>query len=219
MVNLFLVLILICCPSMAVAGPVHVLVVPSSETNAQGKEFTITVKLTDDIQDMAAWNCSLEFDPALLYVNNIADGEVTIPGGMFSSYVNPDKHINVLEFNMQGSSFSGNGVLAAVSGFGINSGTEAIKSVDCTFVQPDASVIDVEVETVPVEITGPKIYFGDNDGDDDIDGRDLVVFSQQVSSPVCSEDGCDAGDFDNNKEVNWQDIAIFASSFGTDNIE
>ena len=219
MVNLFLLFILICCPSIVVASPVHVQIVPSSETNMQGEEFTITVKLMDDIQDMAAWNCSLEFDPSLLYVNEITDGEVDIPDGMFTSYVNPNMHINVLEFNMQGSAFSGHGVLAIVRGFGINSGTEVIKSVVCTFVQPDASPIDVEVEMAPIEITGPRRYFGDNDGDNDIDGRDLAAFSQQVSFPVCGEDGCEAGDFDNNKEVSWQDVAIFASSFGADNIE
>ena len=61
---------------------------------------------------------------------------------------------------------------------------------------------------------GPTVEYceGDFDGDGDVDGSDLAVFSADFGRTDCTDD-CE-GDFDNDDDVDGSDLAVFAADFG-----
>jgi hypothetical protein len=61
---------------------------------------------------------------------------------------------------------------------------------------------------------GPALQYceGDFDGDGDVDGSDLAVFSADFGRTDCVDD-CE-GDFDSDGDVDGSDLAIFSADFG-----
>ena len=55
---------------------------------------------------------------------------------------------------------------------------------------------------------------GDFDGDGDVDGSDLAVFSADFGRTDCSAENPCSGDFDNDTDVEGSDLAVFAANFG-----
>ncbi len=65
-----------------------------------------------------------------------------------------------------------------------------------------------------VSIVIPEWCEGDFDGDGDVDGSDLAVFSADFGRTDCGEAPTCAGDFDGDNDVDGSDLAVFSTDFG-----
>jgi hypothetical protein len=187
---------------------------PDTHPVISGDDFIVELRSNDQIQDMRQWTCTFAFDPSVLAIRKITAGDVVEPTPFFLYSAKSDKSIKILSINMEPSDIPNYGLLASLHCGAINPGIEVLDAIACSYEDADGNEFSVDVAVEPLNITGERIYYGDLDQEGDIDGRDIALLSKQISGWDCGEDDDCTGDFDNSGRVNWQDVAIFAASFG-----
>jgi hypothetical protein len=75
-------------------------------------------------------------------------------------------------------------------------------------------IYDRQLSGVYASLTVLEPCEGDFDGDGDVDGSDLSVFSADFGRTDCGVPTTCPGDFDNDGDVDGSDLAVFAADFG-----
>ena len=210
--------LLICLPLPGMCDTPEFYLAPDQDPIFPEEEFVVSLRANDDILDMRKWQCTFAFEPSLVAVREITAGPVVEPAPFFYYSTKSDKSIKMLAINMEPSDIPSDGVLANLSCLAINPGIGVLTAVSCYYEDSQGNEIPVEVTVESVNVTGNRIFYGDIDADGQIDGSDLFFITQQLPDSTCGESDCN-GDFDGDSRVDWQDVSIFASSYGAVDVE
>ncbi len=77
-----------------------------------------------------------------------------------------------------------------------------------------ASLGSADIDALAVTQLDVPACEGDFDGDGDVDGSDLAVFSEDFGRTDCSTGPICEGDFDDDGDVDGTDLAVFSQDFG-----
>ncbi len=180
-------------------------------TPNNGDEFSINLTAETDIPEMLTWSCKVVFNASLV--------TLTTRTGLLEI-----RHSDgTIDFaNATNGMYTGD-VLLQLDFKALNPGQDFFGVVGCTYRDISGGgelPLNYEI-IIPTVIQGYWTYYGDFDNDTDIDGADLYLLREAFSSTESSDTKTqtDLVDLNQDGKIDWQDLAVFASSFGVDDIK
>ena len=199
--NLFTTFLIILVP--AAAWCTDVIFLGPTENVYNGDTFTINLVAQKDMPDMILVDCKLHMDNAVVKITDYDAALLLWDRDQTFKIAKPVSDV------VKGS------VLTVLELQAVNTGRDFIGVYECTYMDSDKN------EGLPLNygilapnvIYGDPSYYGNFDDDNDIDGMDITNFIATLPHHTAYK-GEPEGDFNGDGKVSWQDLVMFASSFG-----
>jgi hypothetical protein len=191
---------------MASAGATEVKVDPSSQTVAAGDAFCVNV-IVEDVANMRADQAVLNFDPGVMYVTGVIEGNFLKTGGNTLPIILWNNTAGTATF-----AYTLTGTWTPVNGSGHIATIEFETYPDapadtCNLSLTDVVLVDASNETIPTEIFNGAVTImrGDLNHDNKITSADAVIALQIA---VGSRPFDDAADVSGDKQVTALDALM-----------
>ncbi len=216
MINKICIILFMCCIIYPIclnakSHASDVLFLGPDYTPNNGDEFSINLIAKTDIPEMLTWSCKVVFNASLV--------TLTTRTGLMEI-----RHKNgIIDYTNAIVGMQAGDVLLQLDFKALNPGQDFFGVFGCTYRDMSGGgELPLNYDLIiPTVIQGYWTYYGNFDNDTDIDGEDLymlvAVFPGTESSDTKTQ--TDLFDLNQDGKIDWQDLAVFASSFGADDIK
>lgn len=201
-----------------VQGPRPLLFSPASQQVGDDEVSTVVDVRVQDVDDLAAFQFDVVFDPAVLQVQDVTLGAFLGSGGRSTSPLGPtvDNTAGRVSFGAfsygTGTGADGSGTLATITFAPQDTGTASLAFENAQLRDTLNSEIPANPQTGQVQVV--HYPFGDFDRDCDVDVADIMVVASRWNTHTGDPDYDPAYDFDLDGDIDVADIMQVAVAWG-----
>ncbi len=199
------IFLLVLFPGWAMGGAPEVCISLQDDPVQAQTDFTLELRTVDYIPDAFSVMCTTYFDPQLVSFKTLSRGFIGVhEDGRFD--------LNVPFFM----GLPAGTLITSITWRAANPGQNVIGPISCVYTNLNNEVAPLNIDAVQINISGQEKVYGDIDDNGEVDGQDLYQLAVHISGTACFDEEACTGDLNNSNRVNWEDIALFASGFGSE---